>query len=189
MEIVSLKCPECGSKLDFDLSRGKQCFCTYCGNKIVIDDTDYTYEYVDAAKIKELEYMERMERLKAEEKERKLQRIAKGSRLTARILLAIIILLLILAAISLIVRFKGYDTVWPLAACVAVFLGIFDMCFYYWSVDPTDYNSEEYWNRIRMAQDMARENRESMRQSRKEFNESMKEYYNDMKDMFSYRRH
>lgn len=56
MKIISLKCPECGA--DIDIEEGhKQCFCKYCGTKILIDDgnSTYTYRKVDEARIKEAE--------------------------------------------------------------------------------------------------------------------------------------
>ena len=37
MKLITLKCPECGATLQFDLDR-KECFCTYCGSKILLDE-------------------------------------------------------------------------------------------------------------------------------------------------------
>lgn len=37
VKIISLKCPECGA--DISIEEGhKQCFCQYCGAKIILDD-------------------------------------------------------------------------------------------------------------------------------------------------------
>ena len=64
VKIISLKCPECGA--DISLEEGhKQCFCQYCGAKIMIDDgsTTHTYRKVDEARIKEAE-VDKLIRLK-----------------------------------------------------------------------------------------------------------------------------
>lgn len=37
MKLITLKCPECGATLNLDSSR-KECFCTYCGAKILLDE-------------------------------------------------------------------------------------------------------------------------------------------------------
>ena len=60
IKTVSLKCPECGANLEIDDGR-KQCFCQYCGNKIIIDDGSrtYTHIYVDKTREKELELEEK----------------------------------------------------------------------------------------------------------------------------------
>ena len=53
VKIISLKCPECGA--DISIEEGhKQCFCQYCGAKIILDDgnTTHTYHKVDEARIK-----------------------------------------------------------------------------------------------------------------------------------------
>lgn len=64
VKIISLKCPECGA--DISIEEGhKQCFCQYCGAKILIDDgsTTHTYRKVDEARIKEAE-VDKLIRLK-----------------------------------------------------------------------------------------------------------------------------
>lgn len=64
VKIISLKCPECGA--DISIEEGhKQCFCQYCGAKILIDDgsTIHTYRKVDEARIKEAE-VDKLIRLK-----------------------------------------------------------------------------------------------------------------------------
>lgn len=37
MKLITLKCPECGATLQLDQDR-KECFCTYCGSKILLDE-------------------------------------------------------------------------------------------------------------------------------------------------------
>ena len=53
MKIQSLRCPDCGASLSID-GELKQCFCQYCGAKIILDDgsTTHTYRKVDEARIK-----------------------------------------------------------------------------------------------------------------------------------------
>lgn len=59
VSLVSVKCPECGATLEVDRNR-KECFCTYCGNKMIIDDGSrtFTHVYVDQTKEKELEVLQ-----------------------------------------------------------------------------------------------------------------------------------
>lgn len=54
MKLVSLTCPGCGANLSIEDGR-KQCFCQYCGMKIMLDDESITYRTVDEARIKEAE--------------------------------------------------------------------------------------------------------------------------------------
>ena len=60
IKMVSLKCPECGANLEIEEER-KQCFCQYCGTKIMLDDGSrtYTHVYIDKTREKELEFEER----------------------------------------------------------------------------------------------------------------------------------
>lgn len=37
MKTINLRCPSCGAQLDISKDR-KECFCSYCGEKILIDD-------------------------------------------------------------------------------------------------------------------------------------------------------
>ena len=59
IKMVSLKCPECGANLEIE--ERKQCFCQYCGTKIMLDDGSHTYTHVhiDKTREKELEFEEK----------------------------------------------------------------------------------------------------------------------------------
>lgn len=59
VSLVSVKCPECGATLEVDRER-KECYCTYCGNKMIIDDGSrtVTHVYIDQTKEKELEVLQ-----------------------------------------------------------------------------------------------------------------------------------
>lgn len=57
MKVISLKCPECGASLSIEEGR-TQCFCQYCGTKIMLDDErsyTKTIHTIDDAKIREIE--------------------------------------------------------------------------------------------------------------------------------------
>ena len=56
VSLISIKCPECGASLEIDRER-KECFCSYCGNKLIIDDGSrtITHVYIDRTREKELE--------------------------------------------------------------------------------------------------------------------------------------
>ena len=91
--MISLKCPEC--RADLSIEDGcKECFCQFCGAKILIDDgsTTHTYRKIDEARIKEAEI--RLRELEIEEKERalenELERKAMESRKKIRIALVVI---------------------------------------------------------------------------------------------------
>lgn len=88
IKMIALKCPECGAKLQIEDGR-KECFCQYCGHKILLDDgsvdinmnvnTTHTYHKVDDARLKEAE-VDKLIRLKELEiKQKELDRKAKGS--------------------------------------------------------------------------------------------------------------
>lgn len=71
VKIISLKCPECDANISIEENL-KQCFCQYCGTKIIIDDgsTMHTYRKVDEARIKEAEVKESIRLKELEIKER-----------------------------------------------------------------------------------------------------------------------
>ena len=75
VKMVSLKCPECDATLSIAEGR-KQCFCEFCGAKIIIDDGSTTNVYRDEARIKEAEVREqiRLKELELEVDERKQKR-------------------------------------------------------------------------------------------------------------------
>lgn len=49
LNVISLKCPECGATLNIEQGR-QQAFCTYCGAKIIINnENEYVYRHIDEA--------------------------------------------------------------------------------------------------------------------------------------------
>lgn len=93
MKIISLKCPECDAPVTIEEGH-KQCYCKYCGAKILLDDgsTTYTYRNVDAARIREAEINReiRLKELEIEQEERKYKRKVNRIKVLAAIIMAII---------------------------------------------------------------------------------------------------
>lgn len=54
MKLFVLKCPECGASLDIPEDR-KQFYCSYCGNKILLDDGSRTVTHIHVNKTREKE--------------------------------------------------------------------------------------------------------------------------------------
>ena len=59
MKIIEIRCPHCGGELHIGEDR-KECFCEYCGSKLLFDDGTVTTVQVvrDEARLKELEIEE-----------------------------------------------------------------------------------------------------------------------------------
>lgn len=55
INLVSIKCPDCGAALDVEEGR-KQLFCSYCGAKVLVDnENEHIIRHVDEAEIKKAE--------------------------------------------------------------------------------------------------------------------------------------
>ncbi len=88
MRMYLLECPACGAKIEIEPDR-KSCFCTYCGNKIYLDDgtrrveitknINYHKTYTDEAKIRDIEFKERMfdKQIRADEEKSKRKEKSK----------------------------------------------------------------------------------------------------------------
>ena len=98
VKMVSLKCPECDATLSIAEGR-KQCFCEFCGAKIIIDDGSTTNVYRDEARIKEAEVREqiRLKELELEVDERKQKRKILKIKIIISIILGIVGLILVAA--------------------------------------------------------------------------------------------
>ena len=91
MKVISLKCPECGASLSIEEGR-TQCFCQYCGTKIMLDDErsyTKTIHTIDDAKIREVE-ANREIRLKEMEIQREKDK-HKRAGITVKIVISIIL--------------------------------------------------------------------------------------------------
>lgn len=76
MKVISLKCPECGASLSIEEGR-TQCFCQYCGTKIMLDDErsyTKTIHTIDDAKIRQAEINREIQLKKMEMEENKEKR-------------------------------------------------------------------------------------------------------------------
>lgn len=70
IQVISVNCPACGAEINIESDR-ESAFCTYCGSKIVINNSnEHIYRNIDEARIKEAE-TDRMIRLKELEMEEK----------------------------------------------------------------------------------------------------------------------
>ena len=97
IKFIPVKCPECGA--DLQIKEGtNQCFCNYCGRKIMIKDSnEYVIRKVDEARIKESDNEAKV-RLKELEME---QQKAQNRRNSILIFAAIEIVLIIIGIIGL----------------------------------------------------------------------------------------
>lgn len=68
INLIKLQCPNCSANLEVK-DDAKQCFCTYCGTKILLsNENEHTYRIIDEARIKEAELNHQLE-LRRMEKE------------------------------------------------------------------------------------------------------------------------
>ena len=104
IKMVSVKCPECNASLSIEEER-KQCFCQYCGTKIIVDDDSITHTYrkVDEARIKEAEANEsiRLRELMFEEKKYADKKKEKAFKVKMSVILGIV------GSILLVIGFLG----------------------------------------------------------------------------------
>lgn len=100
MKIISLKCPECDAPVTIEEGH-KQCYCKYCGAKILLDDgsTTYTYRNVDAARIREAEINGeiRLKELEIEQEEHRHKRKNNRIKVIVTIIMAVVSILFLLA--------------------------------------------------------------------------------------------
>ncbi|WP_294751809.1 hypothetical protein [uncultured Ruminococcus sp.] len=80
MEIKSIICPRCGATLEIS-EDFKQCFCSFCGSKMIIDDGTRTVRIIDEAKLKEIdlkrdefEYKKEQETINSQKRAQKIKR-------------------------------------------------------------------------------------------------------------------
>lgn len=86
INLIKLECPNCGANLEVK-NDVRQCFCTYCGTKILINnENEMVIRNIDEAKIKEAEYDYNI-RLKQleEEKATRQAEIDNKTEITAKI--------------------------------------------------------------------------------------------------------
>jgi len=113
IELIAVKCPECGAYLDIEEGR-RQLFCSYCGAKVIIsNDNEYIYRKVDEARIVEAGVKERI-RLKELEVEAEKD---AGYEPLRRVLTCMwIASIIIIAGICLYLAFFSDDSLGALSA-------------------------------------------------------------------------
>lgn len=92
VNLIKLQCPSCNANLEV-ADNVRQCFCTYCGTKILIDnENERVLRLVDEARIKEAEAMQDIANAKLREKElqasieeKKIREAAKRQRIFSKI--------------------------------------------------------------------------------------------------------
>lgn len=112
MKLISLRCPNCNANLTNIDSSLKQCFCQYCGTKIVLDENIIRKEthIYDEAKIKETESKEAIHLKELEiEKGIRKQKIIIGSVLLIGAVILVIVGMMMGQSINAsMVKFMGY---------------------------------------------------------------------------------
>lgn len=113
MKMYQLNCPACGATVEIEQDR-KSCYCSYCGNKIYIDDgvkrveitknINYHKTYTDEARIIESQVQERMRDKKyAADKEKWERKEISKSKAKLRSFLAVAI-----CVVAYLLVFVGY---------------------------------------------------------------------------------
>ena len=103
VQLISVKCPECGAQLNIEEERDKV-FCTYCGAKILLhNENEYIYRHIDEAGIKQAETdrIIRMKQMEYAERQRLSKEKTKSVKIAMSIALAITgILLMAIGAVA-----------------------------------------------------------------------------------------
>ena len=116
MRLVKMTCPNCGAELELDSER-TQAFCTYCGNKLYIDDESIkiTNRIIDEARLKEAEV--RLKELEYQhEREIREETIRKEQKKAFR--LSVIVFLSLLAITMFFVRLRPFSVLIIIAGIV-----------------------------------------------------------------------
>lgn len=109
MNLVHLRCPDCGAELEVDNSR-EFCFCQYCGTKIILEESDASVrrtkarlktidKFLDqreAQQIRKMENRRIREETKAEERRLKAELQHKRQILTVIISVILFVLMAII---------------------------------------------------------------------------------------------
>lgn len=146
MKLVSLKCPEC--KADLSVEPGcKQCFCQYCGTKIIIDNEEQvqTFKTVDEARIREAELDNEIRLRQLEIEKMKLEQEQKKQMLNRSLKIKVSIILGVIGMISVLVGYfsKSED---PAIFAMCCFVAIMAMWFYSTILDNDKRDSKDQSN-------------------------------------------
>ena len=97
MRLIKMTCPNCGAELELDAER-TQAFCTYCGNKLYIEDDSIriTNRIIDEARLKEAEV--RLKELEYQhEREIREETIRKEQKKSFRISVVVFLVVLLIS--------------------------------------------------------------------------------------------
>lgn len=120
MKVVSLTCPGCGANLSIENGR-KECFCQYCGMKIMLDDESITYRTVDEARIKEAEV--RMHEIDLWEKRRTEWK--KNLMLGVKITIPITVILILFTVIGYMNGIDKLETVGSVSLSILAIIWVY----------------------------------------------------------------
>lgn len=106
MKLVSLKCPECKANLSVEPGR-KQCYCQYCGTKIIIDNEEQvqTFKTVDEARIREAELDNEIRLRQLEIEKMKLEQEQKKQMLNRSLKIKIAIILGVIGMVGILIGY------------------------------------------------------------------------------------
>ena len=131
VKVISFKCPDCSANLSVD-GELKQCFCQYCGAKILIDDgsTIHKYHKIDEARIKEAEVKEliRLKELEIEEKTRIDKEKNKANKIKLSIILGLVSAILIFVGFAAGEASSNPDSSFYILSMIGMF-GLFGIFF------------------------------------------------------------
>lgn len=130
MKLVSLKCPECKADLSVEPGR-KQCFCQYCGTKIIIDNEEQVQilKTVDEARIREAELDNEIRLRQLEIEKMKLEQEQKKQMLNRLLKIKVSIILGVIGMISILVGYFSKSEN-PSIFAMCCFVAIIVMWFY-----------------------------------------------------------
>ena len=79
INLIKLQCPNCNANLEVK-DDTKQCFCTYCGTKILLqNDNEYYIHHIDEARIKEAEVQHEIARMQFQEQQIRREQEAEAN--------------------------------------------------------------------------------------------------------------
>ena len=109
MEIVSMKCPNCGSLVYFEKGQDR-CFCSHCGSQLQFSDPNnkkFTYTKIDAARIREAQTRESIRQRELDIQERQLNK--ERNMLIVKTVLSAIAIIAVAAVVIYIIHLVQSD--------------------------------------------------------------------------------
>lgn len=122
VDIIALKCPQCNANIEIESGR-KNCFCTYCGTPIFLDDGSktITYHTVDEARIQE-DQTNRI--LKLKEYEHEEQKNKLSAKIKLYLLIGWVISLILFIILSVVTVDNVGFSIYQILLILDIILGI-----------------------------------------------------------------